>query len=217
MQPGVVASPHRVESPAVTATVEAPTRARGEYAGPVDAGIIISIMGLLLSWPVVALVALAWFRKAISRLLRTLTKRIAKAPNLSLGNFYKDEGYRVAIAVGELLETKPETSPATSTTTTTPPPPLFETRRQAVVWAAASGAGKAFRRWYTAQQFVGRRFPDDTSALLTWVAEDGAPVVFRSYDVFSHLHRDICRDAPVPTESVFTNMVKTFERDHPGT
>lgn len=216
MHPAVLASSHPVASPAGTATTESTTRVGAEYGRPLESG-IIGVVGLLLSWPVVALVALLWFGNALRRLLSTLTTRIETAARLSLGSLYSDEQMRQVVSVvSEMIDERPETTTATPKTTTTTPSPPFETRRQAIVSAAAKGAKNAYMRWLTAQRFVGRRFPDATSALLAWVAEEGAPLVFRSYDVFSHLHRDLSPD-PIPAGTIFTDMVKTFEHDHPDT
>jgi hypothetical protein len=90
-----------------------------------------------------------------------------------------------------------------------------ETTRETVVRAAAAAAARSFRMWRTVTT---RNFANDKVALLAWVADVGAPHVFRSYDVFVAVAKRLSSrydTLPPPDREIFEAQVAAYNRDHP--
>jgi hypothetical protein len=175
----------------------------------------IAVGKLLLSWPVVVLFVVLVFRKRLESVLDELIERVRRAPKIKVAGIYEDEGVRAVAAVvkEQIIEAAPAPTAVAADA-------RFETRRDTIIRVAAEKAKEAFGRWHQDQLAAGRRFPDRSMALLTWVLEVGAPTVFRSYEVFKLVHATVTlvqgeEGPPVPSKDYFENMVKGFDRDHP--
>ena len=86
----------------------------------------------------------------------------------------------------------------------------LETVRETIVCVAAAAAAKSFKLWRT---MTTRHFPDDKTALLAWIADVGAPQVFRSYEVFLFVAKRLSSrydTLPAPRRAQFEGKVAAY-------